>query len=93
MNIRMILPGLLLGCAAMFTIPSTAVAQSGYNNGYNNEQQPHMTNALEHLRQAQQELQAAEKDKGGRVVVIGPDKLAELALDAGLATWLLRKVS
>lgn len=27
------------------------------------------------------------------VVVIGPDKLAEMALDAGLVTWLLRKVS
>lgn len=28
-----------------------------------------------------------------RVRVIGPDKLAEMALDAGLAGWLLRKVS
>jgi hypothetical protein len=28
-----------------------------------------------------------------RVTVIGPDMLAEMSLDAGLATWLLRKVS
>jgi hypothetical protein len=28
-----------------------------------------------------------------RVVVIGPDRLAEMVLDAGLANWLIRKVS
>ena len=28
-----------------------------------------------------------------RVIVIGPEKLAEMAVDAGLATWLVRKVS
>jgi hypothetical protein len=28
-----------------------------------------------------------------RVTVIGPEKLAELVLDAGLANWLVRKVS
>jgi hypothetical protein len=28
-----------------------------------------------------------------RVSVVGPDKLAELVLDAGLANWLIRKVS
>ena len=28
-----------------------------------------------------------------RVTVIGPEKLAEMAVDAGLATWLIRKVS
>jgi hypothetical protein len=28
-----------------------------------------------------------------RVTVVGPDKLAELVLDAGLVTWLIRKVS
>jgi hypothetical protein len=28
-----------------------------------------------------------------RVVVIGPDKLAGMVVDAGLATWLMRKVS
>lgn len=28
-----------------------------------------------------------------RVTVIGPEKLAELALDAGLSNWLIRKVS
>jgi hypothetical protein len=28
-----------------------------------------------------------------RVIVIGPQKLAELAVDAGLANWLIRKVS
>jgi hypothetical protein len=28
-----------------------------------------------------------------RVIVVGPDKLAELVLDAGLANWLIRKVS
>lgn len=29
----------------------------------------------------------------GRVTLIGPAKLAVMALDAGLATWLRRKVS
>lgn len=28
-----------------------------------------------------------------RVIVIGPEKLAELVVDAGLVTWLIRKVS
>jgi hypothetical protein len=28
-----------------------------------------------------------------RVIVVGPEKLAELAVDAGLVTWLIRKVS
>ena len=28
-----------------------------------------------------------------RITVIGPDKLAEMVIDAGLATWLMRKVS
>jgi len=28
-----------------------------------------------------------------RVIVLGPDKLAELVLDAGLVSWLVRKVS
>jgi hypothetical protein len=28
-----------------------------------------------------------------RVSVIGPEKLAELVVDAGLANWLIRKVS
>jgi hypothetical protein len=28
-----------------------------------------------------------------RVTVVGPEKLAELVLDAGLVTWLIRKVS
>ena len=34
----------------------------------------------------------AETDDA-RVIVIGPEKLAEMAVDAGLATWLVRKVS
>ena len=28
-----------------------------------------------------------------RVIVIGPEKLSEMVLDAGLANWLIRKVS
>jgi len=28
-----------------------------------------------------------------RVTVIGPEKLAEMAVEAGLANWLFRKVS
>jgi hypothetical protein len=28
-----------------------------------------------------------------RVTVIGPEKLAELVVDAGLMNWLIRKVS
>ncbi|TSC58400.1 MAG: hypothetical protein Greene041619_624 [Candidatus Peregrinibacteria bacterium Greene0416_19] len=34
----------------------------------------------------------AETDDG-RVIVIGPEKIAEMAIDAGLVTWLIRKVS
>jgi hypothetical protein len=34
----------------------------------------------------------AETDDG-RVKVIGPDKLAEMVIDAGLVNWLIRKVS
>ena len=35
--------------------------------------------------------QAATDD--GRVTVIGPEALADLVMDAGLARWLIRKVS
>jgi hypothetical protein len=35
---------------------------------------------------------AAETDDD-RVTVVGPEKLAELVLDAGLTNWLIRKVS
>ncbi len=28
-----------------------------------------------------------------RVTVIGPEQLAELVMDAGLVSWLIRKVS
>jgi hypothetical protein len=31
--------------------------------------------------------------KDDRVIVIGPEKLSEMVLDAGLANWLIRKVS
>lgn len=31
--------------------------------------------------------------KNKRVIVIGPEKLAEMVVDAGLASWLIRKVS
>jgi hypothetical protein len=34
---------------------------------------------------------AATEDE--RVIVIGPEKLAEMVVDAGLTTWLTRKVS
>jgi hypothetical protein len=33
------------------------------------------------------------KTEDDRVNVIGPEKLAELVVDAGLANWLIRKVS
>jgi hypothetical protein len=33
------------------------------------------------------------KTDDDRVIVVGPEKLAELVLDAGLAGWLIRKVS
>jgi hypothetical protein len=32
-------------------------------------------------------------DTGDSVTIIGPDKLAEMVLDAGLVNWLIRKVS
>ena len=35
---------------------------------------------------------AAETDDA-RVTIINPEKLSELVLDAGLANWLIRKVS
>ena len=38
---------------------------------------------------------SGEADAGDddRVRVIGPDKLAEMVIDAGLTNWLIRKVS
>jgi hypothetical protein len=35
----------------------------------------------------------AVTDRGENVTIIGPDKLAEMVLDAGLVNWLIRKVS
>jgi hypothetical protein len=35
----------------------------------------------------------AVTDTGDSVTIIGPDKLAEVVLDAGLVNWLIRKVS
>jgi hypothetical protein len=33
------------------------------------------------------------ESKDDRVVVLNPDKLADLVVDAGLVNWLIRKVS
>jgi hypothetical protein len=33
------------------------------------------------------------KTDDDRVIVVGPEKLAELVMDAGLTNWLIRKVS
>jgi len=35
----------------------------------------------------------AVTERGDRITIIGPDKLAEMVLDAGLVNWLIRKVS
>jgi len=37
--------------------------------------------------------EAETNGEDDKVTVIGPDKLAELVLDAGLVNWLIRKAS
>ena len=55
-----------LGCAVIVSLASLAGAQQPeYGQGGSREDQPHMQKALEHLQQAQEELRAAEHDKGG----------------------------
>jgi hypothetical protein len=57
--------------------------ETGENKG--TEQQPHMQAALQHLKQAQAELQQAEQDKGGhRVKAIQLAQQAEAEVQAGI---------
>jgi hypothetical protein len=57
--------------------------ETGENKG--TEQQPHMQAALQHLKQAQAELQRAEQDKGGhRVKAIQLAQQAEAEVQAGI---------
>jgi hypothetical protein len=49
------------------------------------EQQPHMRTALEHMRQAQMQLEQASRDKGGhRVKALGHLKAAMAEVQAGI---------
>ena len=62
-------------------------AERGHESGENRgmEQQPHMQAALQHLKQAQAELQQAEHDKGGhRVKAIQLAQQAEAEVQAGV---------
>ena len=50
------------------------------------ERQPHMVSALEHLRKARAELEAATHDKGGyRVKAIAETKKAIVLVEKGIA--------
>ena len=61
----------------------------GYNGGghpaYRDEDQPHMEAALQHLRQAEEELGKGTQDKGGhRVRAMGLVRQAESEIDNGI---------
>lgn len=75
MNRRSILPVLML----------LVVLAGGFAAGRATAAQPHMTSALEHLRAAHRELQAATADKGGhreKAMRIVSDAIAEV--EAGI---------
>lgn len=60
--------------------------ENGRPGYYRDEDQPHMQAALEHLRQADQELQQASHDKGGhRTRALGLTKQAESEVQAGIS--------
>lgn len=72
-NARLLLPGFLL--VASLVIPSLSAA----------EPQPAMQKALQHMRQAQAELEKAEHDKGGhRVKAMEHLKAAMAEAQAGI---------
>lgn len=69
--------------SALFLIVALA---GGFVAGRAHAAQPHMTAALDHLRNARQELRAAASDKGGhreRAIDIVNDAIAQV--EAGIA--------
>jgi hypothetical protein len=69
-------------------------AEGGYNGGgyngggrpgYRDEDQPHMEAALQHLRQAEEELSKGTQDKGGhRVRALGMIRQAQSEINSGI---------
>jgi hypothetical protein len=77
MNLRNILTSTMLGAALLCSAALVALAQQEY--------QPNMGAALQHLREAEQELQRASSDKGGhRVQAIQLINQAEREVQAGI---------
>jgi hypothetical protein len=71
----------------VLTIVLTSLAPGLYaqDNRYDRENQPHMQAALQHLRQAAEELQKADKDKGGhRVQALNLTQQAMNHVQAGI---------
>ena len=73
--------GIVLTIALMSLAPQGLYSQ----NQYAPENQPHMQAALQHLRQAAEELQKADKDKGGhRVQALNLTQQAMNQVQAGI---------
>ena len=74
--------GIVLAIALMSLAPRGLYAQ---DNRYARENQPHMQAALQHLREAAEELQKADKDKGGhRVQALNLTQQAITHVQAGI---------
>ena len=73
--------GIVLTMALMSLASPSLYAQ----NQYARENQPHMQAALQHLRQAAEELQKADRDKGGhRVQALNLTQQAITHVQAGI---------
>jgi hypothetical protein len=74
-----------LALASVTFVGRSAKAAPGGAAFYADEDQPHMEAAMQHLRQAQEELQRATSDKGGhRVRAVEFIKQAQSEINAGM---------
>jgi uncharacterized membrane protein (DUF106 family) len=73
------------GIVLTIALMSLAPGLYAQDNRYDRESQPHMQAALQHLRQAAEELQKADKDKGGhRVQALNLTQQAMNHVQAGI---------
>ena len=78
-------PGKLCRGIQVLLLCTVATLALSQQKGAVPENQPHMTAALEHLRQAQRELQAGSHDKGGhRVAALRLVEQAEAEVNKGI---------
>jgi hypothetical protein len=71
---------------ALTLVALVVILATGFIAGRASADQPHMQAALEHLRAAKVELDAAEADKGGhRVKALALTKDAIVQVEAGIA--------